>query len=126
MVQEGDRIKSIIFIIFILVIISLIGAIYYNVMTYHNERLEIICIDNGYKELTDYKNIHTEQIWYDREYWYTFMIECDEKVLNSQYILKLNINRNCAKHDKWGECEYYNREKKYSKPIKSSSYMGLH
>jgi len=110
-------------IVITLFIIILVGSIYHTVVNFYNENLEVICIDNGYKKLTDYKIVNVEEIWVDSEYIHTFMIECDKKVLNSQYSIKLTIIRNCAQYDKWGECEYYNRLNKYDKPYKSLYYI---
>ena len=87
--------------------------------TYYSEELESICFEKGYEEITDYKKTHTETTWYGESYKYTFQIECDGKVLESQYELDLEINRDCIEKDKWGACRRWGEDKVFSKPHKS-------
>jgi len=88
----------------ILIVIGIISGIYYKVTTFHNERLEVVCIDNGYKELTDYKKIESKEMFFPELTILTFMVECDNKILSKKYHINSEFKKGCIKYDKWGEC----------------------
>lgn len=120
--MEEDRLKSIILIFLIIIIIGLIYFAYYDAQNFYNEKLDNVCIDNGYNEITDYKKVNTREIWYNSEYELTFKVECDNKVLTKQYNIYINIENYCVKNDKWGNCEYSKHETKYSKPYENTGF----
>lgn len=87
---EWDGRDNLGFHIFIFLVLSLVVILHFNNwINKPSEKMNEICIDNGFEEATDYKRSNNNTL-----------IECDEKeIFNTTRIVE------CYKPDKWGECK---------------------
>lgn len=112
-------IRKILFVL-VIVFIGYIVYFFYNFSyVVHNDELNKVCTDYGYKKATDSRYV------YEREYSgeeRLILIECDNKVINNKlnnylfwdtkWFEIITIGDEwCAQTDKWGDCISYGSNK---------------